>query len=105
MKSIFHFSAGAIMLAAASAWTAVAQAQDASAVRGMAATCANCHGTDGRSVGTVPGLAGADKGYIVQQMRDFKAGKRPATIMHQLAKGYTDEQIEQLAAYFAAQKK
>ena len=105
MKSIFHSSAGAIMLAAASAWPAVAQVQDAAAVRGMAATCANCHGTDGRSLGTVPGLAGADKSYIVQQMQDFKAGKRPATIMHQLAKGYTDEQIEQLAAYFAAQKK
>jgi sulfide dehydrogenase cytochrome subunit len=105
MKSIFHSIAGAIMLAAALAWPAVAHAQDAAAVRGMAATCANCHGTDGRSVGTVPRLAGADRGYIVQQMQDFKAGKRPATIMHQLAKGYTDEQIEQLAAYFAAQKK
>ncbi len=104
MRSIYSFSAGAFMLAAASAWPAVAQSQDA-VVRAMAATCANCHGTDGRSVGTVPGLAGADKGYIVQQMREFKAGKRPATIMHQLAKGYTDEQIDQLAAYFAAQKK
>jgi len=35
---------------------------------------------------------------------DFKTGKRPATIMHQLAKGYTDEQIDALAAYFSAQK-
>ena len=38
-------------------------------------------------------------------MKDYKAGKRPGTIMHQLAKGYTDAQIEQIAAYFAAQKK
>jgi cytochrome c553 len=105
MKSIFGSSAGVMMLAAASAWPAVAQAQDAAVVRAMAATCANCHGTDGRSVGTVPSLAGADKVSIVQQMQDFKAGKRPATIMHQLAKGYTDEQIDQLATYFAAQKK
>jgi sulfide dehydrogenase cytochrome subunit len=36
---------------------------------------------------------------------DFKAGKRPATIMHQLAKGYTDEQLADIAGYFAAQKK
>ena len=38
-------------------------------------------------------------------MQDFRAGKRPATIMHQLAKGFSDAQIEQLAVYFAAQKK
>jgi cytochrome c553 len=105
MKSRYSFSVGAFMLAAASGWPAIAQTQDAAVVRAMAATCANCHGTDGRSVGAVPGLAGADKGSIVQQMQDFKAGKRPATVMHQLAKGYTDEQIDQLATYFAAQKK
>ena len=92
------------MLAAVLAWSAAAQAQDAAA-RGMAATCANCHGTDGRSVGTVAGLAGVDKAYMAQQMKDFKTGKRPGTIMHQLAKGFTDEQIEQMAAYFAAQQK
>ncbi len=85
--------------------TGAAQAQDAAVVRGMAATCANCHGTDGRSLGTVPSLAGVDRVYMAQQMKDFKAGKRPATIMHQLAKGYTDDQIDQIAAYFAAQKK
>ena len=45
----------------------------------------------------MPGLAGVDKGYMAQQMKDFKAGKRPATIMQQLAKGFSDEQIEQLA--------
>ena len=83
----------------------VAYAQNTPAVRGMAATCANCHGTDGRSVGAVPGLAGMDRAYLVQQMGDFKSGKRPAAIMGQLAKGFTDEQIEQLAAYFAALKK
>ena len=93
------------LLAAAVATAPVAHAQDASAVRGMAATCANCHGTEGRSVGTVPGLAGVDKAYLAQQMKDFKAGKRPATIMHQIAKGYSDEQIEQLAGYFSAVRK
>ena len=96
----------AIALLAAAVTTApVAHAQDASAVRGMAATCANCHGTEGRSVGTVPGLAGVDKAYLAQQMKDFKAGKRPATIMHQIAKGYSDEQLEQLAGYFSAVRK
>ncbi len=66
-------------------------------MRGITATCANCHGTDGRSVGTVPGLAGVDKDYLVQRMKNFKAGKRLATIMTQLAKGLTDKQIGQIA--------
>ena len=94
----------AVLVAVAVTWPA-AYAQDSSAVRGMAATCTHCHGTDGRSVGMTPSLAGADKAYMAQQMKDFKSGKRPGTIMHQLAKGYTDEQIEQIAAYFEAQKK
>jgi cytochrome c553 len=38
-------------------------------------------------------------------MQDFKSGKRTSTIMQQLAKGFSDAQIEQIAAYFAAQKK
>ncbi len=82
-----------------------AHAQDANSIRGMAATCANCHGTEGRSAGTVPGLAGVDKTQIVQQMQDFKTGKRASTIMQQLARGFTDAQIEQIAAWFSAQKK
>lgn len=86
-----------------------AHAQDASALRtrSLAATCANCHGTDGRAVegSSVPGLAGLPADYIVEQMKAFKAGTRQATVMQQLAKGYSDAQIERLAAYFAAQKK
>ena len=105
MKSIFYRGAGLSLLAAISLAPTAVCAQESATVRGMAATCANCHGTDGRSVGTVPGLAGVDKGYMAQQMKDFKAGKRPATIMQQLAKGFSDEQIDQLAAYFAAQQK
>ena len=105
MKCTLHSSVAAVLLAVAPWWPAVVHAQDASTVRGMAATCANCHGTDGRSVGAVPGLAGTDKSYFVLQMQDFKTGKRPATIMHQLAKGFSDAQVEQLAVYFAAQKK
>jgi len=74
-------------------------------VRYLAANCANCHGTDGRSTtGAVPALAGAQRAYFIEQMAAFKAGTRPATIMHQLAKGYSDQQIAMLADYFASQK-
>jgi cytochrome c553 len=97
----------AACLAAVSLSISAALAQDAAALRArsLAATCANCHGTDGRAQGgTVPGLAGRDSGLIASMMREFRDGKRPATVMHQLAKGYTDQQIDTLAAYFAAVK-
>ena len=81
------------------------QAQDATQVRSWAAACANCHGTDGRAQPGMEALAGANKDDIVKKMLDFKAGRKPATIMHQLAKGYSDEQITAIAGYFAAQKK
>jgi len=89
---------------AAFALSALAQGADPNLARNLAAACANCHGTNGMSVQGMPNLAGQERAYLVQQMQDFRTGKRPATIMHQLAKGYTDEQIEALAAYFAAQK-
>lgn len=72
----------------------------------LAATCAACHGTDGRTQGaTLPTLAGQSQQVLAASLHDFKSGKRQSTIMTQIAKGYTDEQIALLAAYFAAQKK
>lgn len=85
-----------------------ARAQDAEAVKlaSLAATCAACHGTQGKAVpgGAMPRLAGLDTAYFSEQMRAFRDGKRPATVMHQIAKGYSDAQVTALAAYFAAQK-
>lgn len=73
--------------------------------RNMAASCSACHGTDGYSEGGMPVIAGMDKKLFVATMKDFKSGERPATVMHQHAKGYSDEQIEMLATFFAAQKR
>ncbi len=99
-------AAVAIALAAGSATVAVGAdtSVSANAGRDIAAHCANCHGTDGRSRGAIPPIAGQDKAYLVQQLKDFRDGKRPSTIMQQLAKGYTDEQIEAAAAYLASRK-
>lgn len=81
--------------------------KDALYVKSLASTCANCHGTHGKAVdgSVVVSIAGLDPAYLVAQMNAFKAGTRPATIMHQISKGYSDAQIQTLAAYFAAQKK
>ena len=81
-----------------------APAADPNLGRDIASNCANCHGTDGRSRGIIPTLAGKDKATLVQQLIEFRDGKRPSTVMQQLAKGYSDAQIEAAAAYFAAQK-
>lgn len=85
----------------------LAQTQDALYVRSLAATCANCHGTQGKAVdgSSVVTLAGMPREQMVTQLKAFKSGARPATIMHQLSKGYSDAQIEQIATYFASQKK
>jgi len=95
----------AILSAAALFGSASVQAQDLSKARYLAANCANCHGTDGRSVGGMASLAGYERARFIQVMTEFREGKRPATIMHQISKGYTDDQVAQMAAFFAAQKK
>lgn len=100
-----HLAAALLMAATASA--TMAQGAAALHTRALAATCANCHGTDGRTVdgSAVPALVGMPKDYMVIQMKAFKDGSRPATVMHQLAKGYTDQQIDSIATYFAATKR
>ena len=87
-----------------SAW---AQAQSPSALqaRSWAAACASCHGTQGQAQPGMESLAGMNKDDMVKKMMDFKSGRKPATLMHQLAKGYSDDQIIAIASYFAAQKK
>ena len=101
-----HATLLAALLGAAAPLATQAQDQQALYVRSLAATCANCHGTDGRAVGgsTMPTLAGMPREQLLTQLKAFKAGSRPSTIMSQLAKGYTDAQLEQIAGYFAAQK-
>jgi cytochrome c553 len=86
--------------------TSFAQSADdaARAGRYLAANCANCHGTTGNAQGSMPSLAGQPKNTIVEQVKAFRDGKRPATIMHQLSKGYTDQQIELIADHFSRQK-
>jgi len=76
-----------------------AHAQD---VRGLAATCSGCHGGDGRAREGLRPLAGMPKDDLVRAMRAYRAGERAGTLMPQLAKGYTDTEIEAIAAWYAA---
>jgi cytochrome subunit of sulfide dehydrogenase len=81
----------------------LAQAQDALLARNLAATCANCHGTNGQARGEMKPLAGLTAEKIIAMLNDYRNGNQPATIMHQIAKGYTDAQIKLIAGYYAAQ--
>lgn len=99
-----HVRPIAFLALACVASAAHAQQADPNLARNIAANCASCHGTNGVSQGGVPSLAGQAKADLVRKMQDFKAGRTPSTIMTQLAKGYTDEQIDLAATFFAAQK-
>jgi len=76
---------------------------DPNLARNLAATCANCHGTHGQARGEMKSIAGYSADKIIAMLADYKSGNQPATIMHQISKGYTDEQIRLIANYLAAQ--
>lgn len=82
-------------------------------VRSLAASCASCHRTSASadaggaltSLATLTALAGMDKSVFVDRMTAYREGKRTATVMHQLAKGFNDAEIDALGTFFAAQKR
>jgi sulfide dehydrogenase cytochrome subunit len=97
------FALAALLLAGVAQGQSAAEVTKLNQARYLAANCANCHGTQGRAEAGFFSLAAYPKEAFVAQMKAFREGTRPATIMHQLAKGYSDEQIELLADYFARQ--
>ena len=70
----------------------------------LSITCAGCHGTDGKSSGAIPSIAGKSSDYINKAMLDYRDGKRPSTVMERHAKGYSNEEIKLIADYFASKK-
>lgn len=84
-----------LALAPLAAW-----AQDQQA-RTWAAACAACHGPTGRSEGGMPSLAGHSARDLAEDMKAFREGRRPGTVMPQLMKGYSDQEIQQIAEVWA----
>lgn len=68
----------------------------------LALSCASCHGTDGKSVGILPGFHGKSASYLKTALMEFKNDERYSTVMGRHAKGYTDEEIELIAEYFGS---
>ena len=69
-----------------------------------AAACSGCHPASPRVTSPVPRLAGVDRAAIVRALLEFRSGQRPATVMDRIAKGFTDDEIQAIAAWLAAQK-
>src|SRR5215467_10925835 len=91
--------ATAIGLASIAAATVVAAEPPAGA-----AACSGCHPSSTRLTSPVPRLAGRDRAEIVKAMQDFRSGARAATVMDRIAKGFTDAEIQAIAAWYAEQK-
>lgn len=94
----------AVTLLLAGAFGVAASAHADPRARFMAANCSYCHGPEGKSLGAIPSLAGLEVKYFVDQMKAFRDGSRPATVMKKHANGYTDAEYEAMAKYFAAIK-
>ncbi len=69
----------------------------------LASSCAACHGTRGHSSTDIPSLAGIDKNKFTKEIAAFVSGERKATVMHQHAVGYSQDEIEFLADFFSKQ--
>jgi len=83
----------------------IGTAQAADKVAVMADACSGCHGTDGHSIGGMPAFSGKKADELKKLLHDFKSGAREATVMDRIAKGYSVEQLDAIADYFASRKK
>jgi sulfide dehydrogenase cytochrome subunit len=86
------------------AWVGVATAASITDAPPGALSCSGCHANAASVETPVPRLAGRDANAIVAAMQAFRAGQMPATVMDRIAKGFTDEEIQAIAAWYAAQK-
>lgn len=92
--------AGALLLQSA---TAAAQTNNFD-VASKAASCNACHGPYGRSQAGIPTLEGRSADDMYASLKGFATGQRAAYVMHHHAKGYSDQELRDIATYFAQQK-
>lgn len=67
----------------------------------LASGCNGCHGLSGGGHGALPSIAGFTPDKFNQIMLEFKTGRRQGTVMNRIAQGYTDDELMELARYFA----
>lgn len=106
MNALLISPRGAALFAAALVLScSAALARDPVAGKAKAASCATCHGALGVSqTPDAPNLAGQPAIYVAQQLRNYRSGKRPHEVMSVMAKPLSDEDIDNLAAWYASIK-
>lgn len=108
LKRIPAFASGALLAGSLAVLPNLAQAEKVQAIsmgEVFATTCFQCHGPEGQFAGgTIPPLAGYPRDLMLQQLKDFKSGKRQSTIMARHVKGYSDAELEAIADYLATLK-
>jgi cytochrome c553 len=93
----------AVILTGATMAPSLAASPDPRSGRHLAASCAACHGSDGMAVDTsIPNIAGQHFVYLVQQLTAFKSGARVSPLMTEFARPLSDQQIADIAAYYAS---
>jgi cytochrome c553 len=101
MMTRMLFSAGIIFLLVIGSAQA---AGDPAAGKAKAAGCAGCHGANGQGIPPNPALAGKSEDQLVQALQDFKSGKRDNAVMKAMTAGLSDQDMANLAAYYASLK-
>lgn len=94
-------STGTIFLLAI---VAAQAAGDPAAGKAKAAVCGGCHGANGQGIPPNPALGGQSEDQLLQELKDFKSGKRNNAVMKGLTAGLSDQDMANLAAYYASLK-
>jgi cytochrome c553 len=103
-KPRFLHTALLMLCLAALPLTATAKG-DPKAGKTKSTTCQACHGVDGKAIAPeYPNLGGQYESYLVKALRDYRDGRRTNPVMGPMAAGLSDEDIEDLAAWYASQK-
>jgi len=100
-RTILIAASCAVFTLAGTAWAA----PDAAAGKAKAGPCAGCHGANGEGKAKFPAIAGMDQKKFVQDMKDYKSGKRENGMMKSAAAKLSDDDVANLAAYYASLKK
>ena len=103
MQNSIRFLNLMLLMAAGLALAPAAQAEELSRAALLSASCEGCHGTGGRSPGAIPAIAGKSAEYLRETLESFRSGEKDSTVMGRHATGYSDEEIRQIAEYFAKQ--
>jgi sulfide dehydrogenase cytochrome subunit len=101
MRTLFRLFCIMPVLATGLVLVPSGQAEELSRAAMLSASCEGCHGTDGRSPGAIPTIAGKSADYLQETLESFRAGDKEGTVMDRHVKGYSEEEIRLIAEYFA----